>query len=124
MAELIPMLAIMSTFGAGIIIVAIVMYFNHRKEVMRNQERLAAIEKGIPLPDLAKEQTRSAYSGHCYSPLYRGIRLLFIGAGLAFALYVSVGEQAAVWGAFVAFIGLGHLAYWLLVERRSESGSV
>lgn len=124
MVELIPMLAIMGTFGAGVIIVAIVMYYQYRKEVMRNQERLAAIEKGVALPDLAKEQPKTGYSGHCYSPLYRGIRLLFVGAGLAFALYVSVGERAAVWGGFVAFIGLGHLVYWLLVERQSESGPI
>jgi hypothetical protein len=54
--------------------------------------------------------------------LYRGIRLLFIGGGLALALWVSVSETMAVWGAFIAIIGLGHLRYWLFVERAQVGG--
>ena len=48
--------------------------------------------------------------------------LLFIGAGLAGALYVTGGAIIAVWGAFVAFIGLGNLFYWVLVGRK-ENGA-
>ncbi len=47
--------------ATGIIIAGLAMFFDHKKQVMRNQERMAAIEKGIALPDLAKgTSTRAA----------------------------------------------------------------
>ncbi len=115
----IPILAIGGGLLTGIIIAVSAMYFDHKKQVMRNQERMAAIEKGLPLPDLAKADS----SGGCYrNSLYRGIRLLFIGLGLALALYITVDLKAAIWGVFVATIGLGHLCYWFFVERNQMSG--
>jgi hypothetical protein len=103
----------------GIIIAGLAMYFDHKKQVMRNQERMAAIEKGIPLPDLARG---NGNSGHYRNSLYRGIKLLFIGLGLALALYVTVDLKVAIWGAFIAFIGLGYLCYWFFVERNQANG--
>lgn len=121
MPDLTAVVAITTVFGASVVIVAIVMWVEYRKQVMRNQERMAAIEKGVPLPDLSK--VAPVGQSHFGNPLYRAIRLLFIGAGLAFALYVTAGEKAAVWGGFVAFIGLGHLVYWLLVGRNAQQSS-
>jgi hypothetical protein len=118
----IPMLAIGGGLATGVIIACVAMYFDHRKQVMRNQERMAAIEKGIALPaDTANGSSRCGSR----NSLYRGIRLLFIGGGLALALYISVGGTVAIWGGFVAIIGLGHLVYWFLVERDQASpGSI
>lgn len=118
-ANFIPILAIGGGLATGIIIAGLAMFFDHKKQVMRNQERMAAIEKGLPLPELAKGE----YGGRCgRGSLYRGIRLLFIGGGLALALWVSVGDKVAIWGGFVAIIGLGHLVYWLFVERDQVGG--
>lgn len=117
--NMIPILAIGGGLLTGIIIAVTAMYFDHRKQVMRNQERMAAIEKGLPLPDVANGNGNSS----CYrNSLYRGIKLLFIGLGLALALYVTVDLKVAVWGVFVATIGLGHLCYWFFVERNQMSG--
>lgn len=115
----IPIIAIAGGIAAGIIIACTAMFFDHKKQVMRNQERMAAIEKGLPLPQEAMVE-----SGGCgrRNSLYRGIRLLFIGAGLALALWVSVGDKVAIWGAFIAIIGLGHLVYWFFVERDQPAG--
>ncbi|MGA9751334.1 MAG: DUF6249 domain-containing protein [Acidobacteriota bacterium] len=120
MPDFTAIVAITTVFGAGVLIVAIVMWVHYRKSIMRNQERLAAIEKGIPLPDLA-EGGAPLGRNHYRHPLRGGIRLLFIGAGLAGALYVSAGPTAAVWGGFVAFIGLGDLVYWALVGRKVDN---
>ena len=118
-ANFIPILAIGGGLATGIIIAGLAMFFDHKKQVMRNQERMAAIEKGIPLPDLAKGDDSSC----CHrSSLYRGIKLLFIGFGLALALYVTVSMKVAIWGVFVAIIGLGHLCYWFFVERDRDGG--
>jgi hypothetical protein len=115
----VPIIAIGGGLATGIIIAGLAMYFDHQKQVMRNQERMAAIEKGIPLPEVVKGD--SPWGGH-RSSLYRGIRLLFIGLGLALALYVTVSMKVAIWGVFIAIIGLGHLFYWLFVERDQASG--
>ncbi len=117
--NVIPILAIGGGLLTGIIIAVSAMYFDHKKQVMRNQERMAAIEKGVPLPDVGKADS----SGGCSrNSLYRGLRLLFIGLGLAVALYVTVDLKVAIWGVFVATIGLGHLCYWFFVERNQMSG--
>ena len=121
MPDFTAIVAITTVFGSGVIIVAVIMWVEYRKNVMRNRERLAAIEKGIPLPDLA-DAGSPVGRNHFRHPLRHGIRFLFIGAGLAWALYVSVGPTAAVWGGFVAMIGLGDLVYWGLVGRKVESG--
>ncbi len=121
MPDFTAIVAITTVFGSGVIIVAVIMWVEYRKNVMRNRERMAAIEKGIPLPDLADAGAPVGRNQYRH-PMRHGIRLLFIGAGLAGALYVSVGPTAAVWGGFLAFIGLGDLVYWVLVGRNAESG--
>jgi Flp pilus assembly protein TadB len=120
-ANFIPIVAIGGGIAAGVIIACFAMYFDHKKQMLRNQERMAAIEKGIPLPDLSREKDECGSRSGSRS-LSQGIRLLFIGGGLALALWVTLGPKLAIWGAFVAIIGLGHLVYWFLVER-SETGS-
>ena len=116
--NIVPIVAIAGGMATGIIIACMAMYFDHKKQVMRNQERMAAIEKGIALPP--DSGNGSSQCGRRNS-LYRGIRLLFIGAGLALALWVTVSDTVAIWGAFIAIIGLGHLVYWFLVERDQSS---
>ncbi len=120
MPDFTAIVSITTVFAAGVIIVAIVMWVHYRKSMMRNQERLAAIEKGIPLPDLAGDGAPLSRN-HYHHPLRGGIRLLFIGAGLAFALYLNAGPQAAAWGGFVAMFGLGDLVYWALVGRKVDN---
>lgn len=113
-----PALILMPIFGSAVLIVAIVMAVEYRKISLRNRERLAAIEKGLPLADLSKAPKPELSLGK--RSLYRGIMLVFIGGGLTGALYVSAGAVAAVWGGFIAFIGLGNLAYWVLVGRHEK----
>jgi hypothetical protein len=116
MEDFAPVLIVLVIFTASVIIVGMSLWVAHRGQVLKNRERLAAIEKGIPLPDLAESHRASRLyeEHHC---LRRGLLLLFIGAGLALALNVTAGATSAVWGVFVAFIGLGYLACWFLIER-------
>ena len=109
-------------FGAGVLIVAIVMAVEYRKQVMRNRERLAAIEKGIPLADLSKAPAQPQSQASRF--LHRGIMLLFIGVGLAGALYVTAGPTVSVWGGFIAAIGLGNLVCWLISGRGNSDEKV
>lgn len=111
------MLPLVTIFGAAVLIVGIVFFFDHRNRLLKNQERLAAIEKGM-LPKDAEQTERCCDSRHSR---FRGVKALFIGAGLGLALYVSAGPKAAVWGIFVMFIGLGHLVADWLSNRSSRS---
>jgi len=121
METFIPIIAVGGGLAIGPIIVAIVMWVDYRKALLRNKERLAAIEKGIPLTDLSQKDEPARSSGQ--RSLRRGIMLLFIGTGLAGALYVTGGATLAVWGGFVAFIGLGNLFYWVFVGRNEGGGT-
>ena len=49
MESFVPIIAIGGGLAIGPVIVAIVMWFEYRKALLRNKERMAAIEKGIPL---------------------------------------------------------------------------
>lgn len=120
MLDLIPLVAIISVFGAGVVIVAIVMYIHYKKEVMRNKERMAAIEKGIPLP---ANGGSSRHDDSSHSSLRSGIVLLFMGIGLALALWVNAGMDGAVWGVFVGLIGVGKLVYWAIAGRKEAVDS-
>ncbi len=121
--DIVALAAVLGGLGTAVLIVGIIMWVHYRKQVMRNQERLAAIEKGVALPAEPGEDRPHPSASHWGHPLYRATRLLFIGAGLALALYVTAGPKAAVWGGFVAFIGLGHLVYWLFVGRNVGTGT-
>ena len=99
-------------------IVAIALFVHYRKQVLRNKERMAAIEKGIALPDLAEVRREGRRTQHRDGSLRTALILLFTGIGLTLALYVNSGENGAVWGAFVGFIGLGYLVYWLIAGRK------
>lgn len=113
------MLPLLIIFGASVLIVAIVFFFDHRNRILKNQERLAAIEKGIMPKDLERTDA-------CCDPRrsrFRGVKTLFVGAGLGLALYVTAGPTAAVWGIFVLFIGMGQLVADWLSSRASDPGA-
>lgn len=102
-------------FGFSFGIVALVFYTDYRKRLLRHQERLAAIEKGILPSDLDKPSRDEAPCG-MRNP-YHGVTTLFVGIGLAVALYVTGGAKLAVWGLFVALIGVGRLLQGYLTRR-------
>jgi len=117
---LIPILSVVGAFSVPVIIVAIVMYIHYKKEVMRNRERMAAIEKGIDLPDLSNSSHHREHYRSYNSSLRGGIVLLFVGIGLTLALWVNAGMNGAVWGVFIGLIGVGKLVYWAIAGRRVE----
>jgi hypothetical protein len=60
---------------------ALMIYLRHRKEMLRHQERLLALEKGIPVPPA---ETRPAAFPRIY--LLRGLQWFFVGLAISLML--------------------------------------
>lgn len=107
-------------FGTSFLIVVAALVLAYKSRSIEHKERLAAIEKGIPLPDLCKGLPENRR----HASLQRGIILLFVGVGLAVALYFTTGAglRVAIWGLFVAFIGVGNLVWWA-ISRKLDGGA-
>lgn len=101
-------------FLTPVLLVAVVLYFSHRRERERNRLIEKMIEQGespetiLPLLTKTKqEKTPTHY-------FKWGIVILCIGlGGMAYALIMETGNLG--WGAFFAILGLGELAIsWYL----------
>lgn len=101
-AVLIPIVAILGTFA--IVIVAIVV--EGRKKEAIHRERMFALEKGLPLPELPEKQEKPVYSSR------RAWGLVWFGLGLALTIALAVNPDSAEvnawgWGLMPTFIGVG-----------------
>jgi len=110
-------------FGWVIVIVTVWHLRGKRRDwrlQLIHKERLAAMDKGIPLPELPgyEDPPRPRRAWHPKWPLAAGIILIFGGAGSMVALMLS-GEDyhRRVWsmGLIPVFVGVGLiLQYWIL----------
>ena len=121
------------SFGDGVIVAAIVgaivayLYFGHVERKRRleiiHQERLAAMDKGIPLPELPLEPTKIRTGPDPRVTLAHGIvwSALGIGSMIALALF-KVPGPAGLWvlPLPLAFMGIGLILYYALAAERSR----
>jgi hypothetical protein len=66
------------------IVIICALAFRHRRRELHHKERLAAIEKGAPLPALTDAEQRAPWTPRVY--LLRGMMWLFSGIGLTLFL--------------------------------------
>ncbi|HQO21050.1 MAG TPA: DUF6249 domain-containing protein [Acidobacteriota bacterium] len=113
----------------AVLIVAASLYYHYKKENIRSAERLAAIEKGIAPKDLFQNgengNEAKGYTSKKDSEIYGGIKILIVGLFLALALWISAGGgdhqfDAAVWGLFVAGVGLAKIIVGMLMGRMAK----
>jgi hypothetical protein len=112
---LIPMVAIVFTFGIPGIIVFWWLYTKHR-------ERMRLIEKGLT-PDEVKAYFSESNSKpkNPYSSLKWGILLSFLGAGIFLANLLEGMydvEEGVVMGIVLLSAGLGFLVYFAVVNSK------
>jgi hypothetical protein len=120
--------------GDGIIVAAIAvafvayLYFRHIERQRRleivHQERLAAMDKGIPLPEFPLDPPKVPRPPDPRAPLIHGIVWLTLGGGAMLALRL-IGPQEnlpALWPLPlpIALLGLGLMLYYALVSERSR----
>jgi hypothetical protein len=132
------------SFGDGIIVVALAaaflgyFYMKHAERQRRleilHQERLAAMEKGIPLPELPIDPPRVEKGPNPQATLVHGIVWTALGIGSMIALALngphadllgsngSSGSFSSLWAfplPFV-FLGLGLVLYYFLATERAR----
>jgi hypothetical protein len=114
------------SIGDGIIVLAIAgaivayFYFKHRERQKRLQiihlERMAAMEKGIPLPELPQDPPREHHPPDQTILPILGIVLLTLSVGSMIALYLTwqVPSGMTIAPLPFAFLGVGLIAFHLL----------
>jgi hypothetical protein len=101
------------------------MYFRHRERQRRlevvHQERLAAMDKGIPLPELPIDPQKVPKPSDPRAPLIHGIVWLAFGGGamLALSMIGPVNDSPALWPLPLplALLGGGLILYYVLGQR-------
>ena len=97
-------------------IVAVVLYFNSRREESRQATIRAAIERGQELTeDVVKSLT--PVKGNSNWGLAFG--LPFVGLGIALLIFgMGTGDNDAAWASvFPFFFGLGFVVFWYLEQK-------
>jgi hypothetical protein len=122
------------SLGDGIIVTAIAaaivayLYFKHlarqqRLEVV-HQERLVAMEKGIPLPELPLDPISVPKPPDPGAPLLHGIVWSALGGGAMLALHLMVPQLggSVLWPLALplVFLGLGLILYYSLASDRAR----
>jgi sterol desaturase/sphingolipid hydroxylase (fatty acid hydroxylase superfamily) len=119
------------SMGDAVIVVALAaavlgyFYLKQRQRQARleliHQERLIAMEKGIPLPELPLEPTVVPKVPNPYVPLLLGIVLAATGLGAMVALWLVLGGPNWSLPLPLTLIGVGLLLFhWLSVKPRLQ----
>lgn len=99
------------------------LYFKHLERLRRveiiHQERLVAMEKGIPLPELPLEQTKAPSDPRAM--LLHGMAWTSLGLGGVVALYL-VPNARSIWpfALPLLFLGIGLVLYYALGSNRGR----
>ena len=118
--------------GDGMIVLGLALgfvayfYFRHNERVRRleivHQERLAAMEKGIPLPELPLDPAKVPKPMDPRVPLLHGIAWTALGFGGVAALMIvgPLPNMPVLWpfALPLMFLGVGLILYYVLVSDR------
>jgi hypothetical protein len=122
------------SIGDGIIVLALAgvliayWYFKHverrrRLEVI-HQERLAAMDKGIPLPELPIDPPPAPKANDAAAVLLHGIVWLALGGGAMLAAYMTMARWNGqdLWPLLLplVFLGGGLVLYYVLASGRDR----
>jgi hypothetical protein len=107
------------------------LYFRHKENQRRleiiHAERLAAMDKGIPLPELPIDPPPVGKAGGDDNSgvLFAGIVLSMFGAGSMLALTGIRDEENVLWPLPlpIVMMGLGMILYYLLARNRPARDS-
>ncbi len=121
------------SIGDGILVIALAaaflgyLYLKNSERLRRldilHEERLAAMDKGIPLPELSIDPPMIEKRPDPHVPLILGIVLLAAGSDSMIALrLIPTGDERVFWPLPLplAMIGLGLMLYHFLAGNRER----
>jgi hypothetical protein len=83
--SMIPELFIAVFVGSAVIVLALALAFRFKQRELQHRERMAALEKGVPLTLEVPGSATAPWTPRVY--LHRGLTWLFTGIGLAIFLF-------------------------------------
>jgi hypothetical protein len=106
------------TFGCPVVIVAVVLIYRYRKNVMLHRTLAAMIDKGVSIPPELLQPERPDRAPK--SDLRRGLTLMGVGAGLI--VFFAFSARNAIGIGFIPLLmGVGYLIAWKL-EQKKQNG--
>ena len=113
---IVAIVAISFTLGLPIIVIAIILYYKHRKR----RQRDALMEKFINSGKDVPAELLASWELHLDEPnkiLHQGIKLVAISLGLYLFLHVFIGADVALIAAIPLFLGIARLIIWKISEK-------
>jgi len=118
--DLLGKLAGVLTIIGAFLIPILAMYFKYKGRKLRHAERLAYIEKGLPIPAELEEKKKSIEETKRHL-LIGGLITLFAGIGIFGYFYLSADLKTASQFGFVFIaIGIGLLLSSLLIKEKKQ----
>jgi uncharacterized membrane protein YuzA (DUF378 family) len=119
---MIPIVAIVMGIGIGMLSI----WTEHKRKAQLleqyHKERLVALERGLPLPDLdrhlvALDEREPPTAAKAYR---NGLMMLLIGIVLFFALDQLLGDRLSLFGLIPAAVGIANLMYGVMLQRKES----
>ena len=119
------------SIGDGIVVAAVAavviayLYFKHIARVRRleliNQERLAAMDKGIPLPELPLDSPAPPPNPHAVL-IHAIVWQAFSAGGMIVLYFLLAPERHGFWivPLPLTFLGIGLMLYYFLTRDRAH----
>ena len=113
---IVAIVAISFTLGLPIIVIAIILYYKHRKR----RQRDALIEKFINSGKDVPAELLASWELHLDEPnkiLHQGIKLVAISLGLYLFLHFFIGADIALIATVPLFLGIARLIIWKISQK-------
>ena len=113
---ILAIMAVTFTLGLPVIVIAIILYYKHRKRRQRDAviEKFINSGKDIPAELLASWELHPDESD---SRLHQGIKLIAVSLGLYIFLHFFVGTDVAVIATIPLFLGIARLIIWKISQK-------
>ena len=108
----IAIMGMLVSFGLPLLLVAVILYYKHRKMRLTHETIARLAEKGLPVPPELLDPPHKGNSG-----LRGGLVLVALGAGLAI-FFLEVGVPWSI-GLIPGLMGIALLVSWS-IERKSR----